>query len=273
MTKVTKKEETKVSTNVINLEDDAGAGVENINNEDVKLPLMKLLQSGNEETKKGTPNYIAGAEAGDFYIPSTGQIFKPEDNIKVIQVFYKNTWNEWSHPQAPADTKLPAPIVHTENIMHLTEKQGTKDILKSDPHRVIEDTGNHFVILLDEDYNLIGNAIITMAISKKKVSKFWNSCIKNQRQAKADGSGTFRPASFAQIYNLGCKIEVSKDGNPYHNYTVDFDRLIDTNNPKEVEIYMAGKKAHEDFQNWDMTTGNPEGSSIKSLEAQETEVF
>ena len=36
---------------------------------------------------------------------------------------------------------------------------------------------------------------------------------------------------------------------------------------------MAGKKAHEDFQNWDMTTGNPEGSSIKSLEAQETEVF
>ena len=106
---------------------------------------------------------------------------------------------------------------------------------------MIEDTGNHFVVLLDKDYNLIGNAIITMAISKKKVSKFWNSCIKNQRQAKADGSGTFRPASFAQIYSLGSKVEVSKDGKPYHNYTVDFDRLIDTNNPKEVEIYMAGK--------------------------------
>ena len=273
MTKVTKKEETKVSTNVINLEDDAGAGVENINNEDVKLPLMKLLQSGNEETKKGTPNYIAGAEAGDFYIPSTGQIFKSEDNIKVIQVFYKNTWNEWSHPQAPADTKLPAPIVHTENIMHLTVKQGTKDILKSDPHRVIEDTGNHFVILLDEDYNLIGNAIITMAISKKKVSKFWNTCIKNQKQPKADGSGTYTPASFGQIYNLGSKTEKSKNGDLYFNFSVDFDRVIDSKNPKEVEIYMTGKKAYEDFQNWDMTSSNPEGTAVALIEDKETEVF
>lgn len=273
MSKVAKKDETKVSTNVINLEDDAGAGLEEIKNSDLKVPYMKLLQSSSDETKKGSEKYIPNAEPGDLYIESTGQVFKGEDGVKAIQVYYANTWNEWSTREAPAESKLPAPIVHTENIMHLTVKQGTKDILKSDQYRVIEDTGNHFIMLLDDKYNLVGKAIIPMAISKKKVSKFWNTCIKNQKQPKADGSGTYTPASFGQIYNLGSKAEKSKAGDLYFNFSVDFDRVIDSKNPKEVEIYMTGKKAYEDFQNWDMTSSNPEGTAVALIEAKETDVF
>ena len=252
MTKVAKKDETKVSVNVINLEDDAGAGLEQIKSSDLKVPYMKLLQSSSDETKKG-------------------QVFSGEEGIKAVQVFYANTWNEWSTREAPAESKLPAPIVHTENIMHLTTKQGTKDILKSDQYRVIEDTGNHFVILLDKGYNLIGKAIIPMAISKKKVSKFWNTCIQNQKQPKADGSGTYTPASFGQIYNLGSKSEKSKAGDLYFNFSVDFDRVIDSKSPKEVDVYMAGKKAYEDFQNWDMTSSNPEGTSVALIEVKSEE--
>jgi len=271
MTKVAKKDETKVSVNVINLEDDAGAGLEQIKSSDLKVPYMKLLQSSSDETKKGSEKHIPNAEPGDLYIESTGQVFGGENGVKAVQVYYANTWNEWSTREAPAESKLPAPIVHTENIMHLTTKQGTKDILKSDQYRVIEDTGNHFVILLDKGYNLIGKAIIPMAISKKKVSKFWNTCIQNQKQPKADGSGTYTPASFGQIYNLGSKSEKSKAGDLYFNFSVDFDRVIDSKSPKEVDVYMAGKKAYEDFQNWDMTSSNPEGTSVALIEVKSEE--
>tara|TARA_R100000963_G_C4642731_1_gene106416 strand:- start:488 stop:1309 length:822 start_codon:yes stop_codon:yes gene_type:complete len=273
MNKVAKKDETKVSTNVINLEDDAGQGLEQIKSSDLKVPYMKLLQSSSDETKKGSEKYIPNAEPGDLYIESTGQMFKGEDGVKAVQVFYANTWNEWSTREAPAESKLPAPIVHTENIMHLTTKKGTKDILKSDQYRVIEDTGNHFCILLDNKYNQVGRAIIPMAISKKKVSKFWNTCIQNQKLEKADGSGSYTPATFGQIYNLGSKAEKSKAGDLYFNYSIEFDRIVNASSPKEVEIYQAGKKSNEDFENWDMASSNPEGSSVQLEDKSEKAIF
>lgn len=271
MTKIAKKDETKVSTMVLNMEEDAGQGLEQIKSSDLKVPYMKLLQSSSDETKKGSEKHIAGAEPGDLYIESTGQVFGGEEGIKAVQVFYANTWNEWSTREAPAESKLPAPIVHTKNIMHLTTKQGTKDILKSDQYRVIEDTGNHFCILLDKEYNQIGQAIIPMAISKKKVSRFWNTCIQNQKAPKADGSGTYSPACFGQIYNLGSKSEKSKAGDLYFNFSVSFDRVVNPKNDNEVDVYLAGKKSYNDFQTWDMASGNPEGTSVVSLEDKSEE--
>ena len=69
------------------------------------------------------------------------------------------------------------------------------------------------------------------------------------------------------------KAEKSKAGDLYFNFSVDFDRVIDSKNPKEVEIYMTGKKAYEDFQNWDMTSSNPEGTAVALIEAKETDAF
>ena len=268
MTKVAKKDETKVSTNVVNLEEDAGLGTENIKSDELKVPYMKLLQSSSDETKKGSDKHIPNAEPGDLYIESTGQLFKGDQGIKVICVMYLNTFNEWSTREAPAESKLPAPIIHTQNIMHLTTKQGTKDILKDDPYRVIENTGNHFCLLLDDDYNEVGHAVITMAISKKKVSDAWNTLIKNQRAPKASGTGTYNPASFGQIYDFGSQAEKSKAGDIYHNYRVSFDRIVDTTSEKECELYSKAKKLHETFKEMDITSSNPEGSSVKSLEVK-----
>ena len=267
MAKVTKKDETKVITNVVNLEADEGLGIENIKSDSTKSPYMKLLQSSNDETKKGTEKYVLNAEAGDLYIESSGQLFKGEQGVKVICALYMKTYNEWSTREAPAESRLPAPIIHTQNIMHLTTKQGTKDVLIDDPYRVIENTGNHFCLLLDDDYNEIGYTILTMAISKKKVSDAWNTLIKNQRAPRADGSGTYNPASFGQIYNLGSQIE------KYYNYKVNFDRIVDTTSEKECELYSKAKKLYESFKDMDMTSSNPEGSSVKLIETKETEVF
>ena len=75
----------------------------------------------------------------------------------------------------------------------------------------------------------------------------------------------------ALVNNLGSKSEKSKAGDLYFNFSVDFDRVIDSNSPKEVGVYMAGKKAYEDFQNWDMTSSNPEGTSVALIEVKSEE--
>ena len=53
----------------LNFIQDAGAGLETIDKDDLALPFLKLLQSGSDETKKKHANYVEGAEAGD---PSAG---------------------------------------------------------------------------------------------------------------------------------------------------------------------------------------------------------
>jgi hypothetical protein len=41
----------------------------------------------------------------------------------------------------------------------------------------VEDTGNHFVYILDKDYNPIEQALIPLKSTQKKKSKTWNSMI------------------------------------------------------------------------------------------------
>ena len=52
----------------------------------------------------------------------------------------------------------------------------------------VEDTGNHFVMILDKDYNVVEQALITMKSTQKKKSKMWNSMIQSRRMQGKNGS-------------------------------------------------------------------------------------
>ena len=61
---------------------DAGAGLENIDKDDLALPFLKLLQTGSDETKKKHANYVEGAEAGMFYNTVTKKLYNGEKVLK-----------------------------------------------------------------------------------------------------------------------------------------------------------------------------------------------
>ena len=65
----------------MNFVQDAGAGLENIDKDDLALPFLKLLQSGSDETKKKHANYVEGAEAGMFYNTVTKRLYSGEKCI------------------------------------------------------------------------------------------------------------------------------------------------------------------------------------------------
>ncbi len=68
----------------LNFVQDAGAGLENIDKDDLALPFLKLLQSGSDETKKKHANYVEGAEAGMFYNTVTKRLYDGEKGIEII---------------------------------------------------------------------------------------------------------------------------------------------------------------------------------------------
>ncbi len=73
----------------LNFIQDAGAGLENMDKDDLALPFLKLLQTGSDETKKKHANYVEGAEAGMFYNTVTKKLYSGEKGIEVIPCFYK----------------------------------------------------------------------------------------------------------------------------------------------------------------------------------------
>ena len=86
MTKaVAKKENTELSVLDMSMfEADAGAGNENMGQEDLALPFLKILSGldpildQNEEARKG-----------DIYNTVTGQIYKGKDGIQVVPCAYQ----------------------------------------------------------------------------------------------------------------------------------------------------------------------------------------
>ena len=83
-TQIAKRENAgPLATNVF--EADANAGSQNITQEDLALPFLKVLGQLSPEVSKKDSKYIAGAEPGKIYNTVTAELY---DEINVLPVFY-----------------------------------------------------------------------------------------------------------------------------------------------------------------------------------------
>ena len=87
---------TKEDTNIVAFdasmfEQDAGKGMENISQEDLALPFLKIL-SGLDPLL----DTLETARKGDIYNTVTGDVFKGKEGLKVIPCAYQRRFIEWS---------------------------------------------------------------------------------------------------------------------------------------------------------------------------------
>ena len=217
----------------INLEEASGEGLEFVSAKDLKLPILKILYANSPVLDKNDGKYIANAEKGDIYNEVTGNLWKGTDGIIVVPCLYINTFNEWKDK---GDRDSPGrPInIHTDpSIMSETKRgEDNKDRLPNGNY--VEDTGNHFVFILDKDYLPQEQAVIAMKSTQKKKSKTWNSMMQTRR---AKGTkGFFRPPSWATTYRLTTTRE-SNSQNVWYGWVVEFDNFLDTTKmAKTLEI-------------------------------------
>ena len=88
------------------LEEQAGAGLENIDIRDMSLPFLRIAQSLSPQLEKDNEAYIPGLELGMFFNTVTKKIYGREINL--IPIKYERAWVEWrpdrggfvaTHPQ------------------------------------------------------------------------------------------------------------------------------------------------------------------------------
>ena len=192
-TQITKREQAgALATNLF--EADANQGAQNITQEDLALPFLKVLGQLSPEVNKRDAKYVEGAEPGMILNTVTNALYDGAKGIQVLPVFYKRQYIEW---QDRGESKgAPVHIYEAgDDIPKSTRDKQNKDRLANGNY--LENTANHFVVVLGDSPT---TALISMKATQLKISKKWNSMMLGiKMQGK---NGLFTPPTYSHIYKL-----------------------------------------------------------------------
>ena len=198
---VTQKKSGALATNLF--EADAGAGTQNIKQEDLALPFLKVLGQLSPEINKRDAKYVNGAQPGMILNTVTKQLFDGEKGIEVIPVFYKRQYIEWQDRGEGQGAPVAIHDAGSDILNKTSRDKGNKDRLPNGNY--IDNTANHFVVVLGDSPS---TALISMKSTQLKVSKNWNSLMMGiKMQGK---NGLFTPPTYSHIYILKT-VQMSND--------------------------------------------------------------
>ena len=208
MNQVATKKEGALQTNLF--EADANQGTQNISQEDLALPFLKILGQLSPEVNKRDGKYVEGAAPGKIINTVTNKLY---DEIEVIPVFYKRQYVEW----ADRGTSTGAPVaIHSADsdiISQTTRGKDYKDRLANGNY--LENTANHYVIYLNHTPQ---QAMVSMKSTQLKVSRKWNSMMMGiKMQGK---NGLFTPPTYSHIYKLKT-VQMSNDKGTWFGWDVE----------------------------------------------------
>ena len=92
MNEVAIKKENAVAVNMF--EADADKGSQNMTQEDLALPFLKVLGQLSPEVNKRDGKYVEGAEPGMILNTVTNEVFDGAKGINVLPVFYERKYVE-----------------------------------------------------------------------------------------------------------------------------------------------------------------------------------
>lgn len=208
-------------------EADAGRGMENMGQEDLALPFLKVL-SGNDPVLDENEE----ARKGDIYNTVTGALFKGKAGIRVVPCAYQRRFIQWA-PRG-SGSGAPVAIYEPSDERPKTERSpdDNKDYVVGGDGDYIEETHQHFVVLLNEDGSH-ETALIAMKSTQLKKSRKWNSMMASRSMVGANGP--FTPPRFSHIYNLKTVSEENSKGS-WHGWEMSVEGPIE-----DAALYTRAK--------------------------------
>ena len=207
MNQVATKKEGALAANIF--EADANKGAQNISQEDLALPFLKVLGQLSPEVNKRDGKYVEGAEPGKIINTVSNELY---DSINVLPVFYKRQYVEWQDRGTSTGAPVAIHEADSDIVSQTTRDKSFKDRLPSGNY--LENTANHFVILLGDSPT---TALISMKATQLKVSRKWNSMMLGiKMQGK---NGLFTPPTYSHIYNLKT-VQMSNDKGTWFGWDV-----------------------------------------------------
>ena len=156
----------KASASLALFGDDA-KGFDNMTQDDLALPFVRILGQLSPQVTAGDPKYIEAAKPGMIYNTVTNELYDGKKGIKVIPCYYKKDYPEWSDrgdgPGAPVAVHMPnSPVIATG------KRDGSKIRLPNGNY--LEETASYYVMIETKSGGYTP-ALITMKSTQLNVSK------------------------------------------------------------------------------------------------------
>lgn len=175
-------------------------GAENVTTDDMIIPRIELVQALSPARKKTDAAYIEGAEEGMLYNNVTRELYG--EGVTVVPVYYTKQFLVWKDRKSGGGGSNGfRGAFATETLARDAITQLGEEGLE------VSDTAQHFVLVKTGDS--WQEAVISMAKSKMKVSKRWNSLI---RMTNTD--------SFSRAYKLSAVTETNARNESYFNFGI-----------------------------------------------------
>jgi hypothetical protein len=215
------------------LEQDAGAGSQNIQAGDIQTPIISVLQANSPQCKKSDGKYIKGAEEGMFYNNVTNEVYSGEQGLRVVPCFFEKLYIEWRPNRGgfveihQADTPL------KDKIKMVPSSENPDKLIPLLPNgNILIETNQHYLLRLKDDGSF-EPVVLALSSSGLKTSRQWNYLIKSVTEQGA--KGPFNPASYYCQYLL---TTTARQSDQYSWFGIQVENLGQV---PSVDIYTAGK--------------------------------
>jgi hypothetical protein len=228
--------------------EDAGAGQEDMQAEDMQIPRLTILQALSPQCDKAKGEYIEGSESGMVINSVTLDMFDGDAGIFVIPVSYRKTYMEWKLRENNGGG-LVADHGNEPATLDGCEKDEKSRMVNSDGNQIVV-TAEYFVFLVDPETGAANPAVISMSSTQLKHSRRWNTTMNQLKVQKPDGSGTFNPAMFYRSYRMQTMPESNQHGSWFGwkiSGGVETVKL-----PDGIELYKAAKAFRDQVSSGDV---------------------
>jgi len=227
------------------IKQDSQRGAENTGIDDVEIPRLMLVQALSSCKKKNEPDYIEDCEEGDLYNNVTRKVYGAE--IYAIPVMFQKEYIVWKDMKQGGGFGGAFPT-DAEAQQALTEQERPDD-WESVPT-------SQFYCLLITNPNTVNETIeqmvVSMAKSKNKVARRWNSLI------RMNGGD-----SFSRLYKIEGVGDKNQQGQDFQNLKVSAKGFV------SEKAYMEAEKLYEQIKAGAVTINRDEESA--STAPEETE--
>ena len=207
MNQVTEKKNGALAT--FDMEADAQQGAQNILQEDLALPFLKILGQLSPEVNKRDGKYVEGAEPGKIINTVTNTLY---DTINVVPCHYKRQYIEWQDRGTSTGAPVAIHDADSDIVSQTTRGKDYKDRLPNGNY--LDNTASHFVLVVGDNPE---TALISMKSTQLKVSRKWNSMMMGLKmQGK---NGLFTPPTYSHIYKLST-VQMSNDKGTWFGWDV-----------------------------------------------------
>ena len=207
MNQVAEKKNGALAT--FDMEADAAQGAQNISQEDLALPFLKILGQLSPEVNKRDGKYVEGAEPGLIINTVTNELY---NDVDVIPCHYKRQYIEWQDRGMSTGAPVAIHEADSDIISQTTRGKDYKDRLPNGNY--LDNTASHFVLCLGDNPE---TALISMKSTQLKVSRKWNSMMMGLKmQGK---NGLFTPPTYSHIYKLST-VQMSNDKGTWFGWDV-----------------------------------------------------